>query len=75
MMIVLSITPMIMSAVMPGRREIGRIPILSITELRSAITTTTNMAVRNIPKRTIISIGIGMPNSFSISHRRRGRRR
>ena len=68
MMIVLSMTPTMMSAVMPGRREIGRSPILNITVLRSAIPITTSMAARNIPERTIIRTGIGMPNSFSITH-------
>ena len=66
MMIVLSMMPTMMRAVMPGRREIGRIPILTITVFRSAMPITTNMAARNIPPRTIINTGSGTPNSFSI---------
>ena len=68
MMIVLSMTPMMMSAVMPGRREMGRIPNLNITGLRRAIPITTSIVAMKMPDRMNINVGSGTPNSFSIIH-------
>ena len=68
MMMVLSMMPMTMRAVMPGLREMGRMPSLSITVLRSAIATTTSSVAMKIPNRTYIRTGMGMPKSSSINY-------
>ena len=53
---------------MPGRREIGRIPNLSITGFRRAIPITISSVARKTPERMNINVGRGIPNSFSIVH-------